>query len=222
MGIGTTCADVNQVGACCLPDGSCEDIPRCECLSKNGTFMGSGTACASINQVGACCLPDDSCEEITQCECLRSDGSYKGIGVSCDDVECVEGGFGNCFESTGLFFCCILYGLLLAAISAFIVLIVAAFCPSPPNTTLVVAAGATLAGIALILTLLAALCSWSFCRVLRAAIWIFEWTAIACLVAYFFCMSGALLIAALVLGVIAGLLFLIKPSCGWPKLLQLP
>ena len=66
------------------------------------------------------------------------------------------------------------------------------------------------------------LCSWSSCRIWRALIWIFEWTAIACLIAFFFCMNAVLLIVAFGFGVLAGLLFLIRPACGWPKLLRLP
>lgn len=220
LGDGTNCADADQVGACCLPDESCADLTQCECLSRGGTFLGVGTSCAADNQVGACCLPDDSCEEITRCECLNRDGTFKGAGVSCDDVECITDG-GSCFDSFGAFLCCLLYGLLLILIAAFIGQVVAAFCPFPPNTTLILTALATLAAILIVLALLK-LCSWSFCRILRALIWIFEWTAIACLIAFFFCLNPVLLIVAFGFGVLAGLLLLIRPSCGWPKLLRLP
>ena len=189
-------------------------------MSRGGTFLGAGTNCAADNQVGACCLPDDSCEQFTRCECLRRDGTFKGPGVSCEDVECITDSRG-CFESFGAFLCCLVYGLLLLLIAAFIVQVVAAFCPFPPITTLILTAAATLAAILIVLALLK-LCSWSYCRILRALIWTFEWTAIACLIAFFFCMNAVLLIVAFAFGALAGLLFLIKPSCGWPKLLRLP
>jgi hypothetical protein len=220
LGDGTTCATDNQIGACCLPDDSCVDLTHCECLSRGGTFLGVGTSCAADNQVGACCLPDDSCEELARCACLRRGGTFRGVGVSCDEVECISDG-GSCFDSLGAFLCCLLQGLLLILILAFIGQVVAAFCFFPPNTTLILTAAATLGAILLLLLLLR-LCSWSFCRALRALIWTFEWTAIACLVAFFFCMNAVLLIVAFGFGALAGLLFLIRPSCGWPKLLRLP
>ena len=134
----------------------------------------------------------------------------------------------SCFDSLssfisclGNFICAILYILLLLGIIAFITQVILAFCPFPPNVTLIYTAGITLAAI-LVLMLLLVLCSWSWCRFLRALVWIFEWTAIFCLVFFFICLNAAILIAAFSFGLVAGLLFLINPSCGWPNLLELP
>jgi hypothetical protein len=214
------CADIDQVGACCLPGGSCVDLTQCACLARGGDFLGIGSNCVGDNPVGACCLPDDSCEALTRCACDDRDGSFKGAGTSCAQVDCITDG-DSCFSSIGAFICCLLRGLLWVLIVAFIGQVVAAFCPFPPNTTLIATAAGTLLAILLLLGLLL-LCSWSFCRILRALIWIFEWTAIACLVAFFFCLNAALLLVAFGFGVLAGLLLLVKPSCGWPKLLRWP
>lgn len=214
------CPPPTPTGACCLPDGTCAEHTQAECEILSGRYLGDGTSCAVDNQVGACCLPDDSCEELTRCECLDRGGTFKGVGVRCDEIECITDN-GSCFDSIGAFICCLLYGFLLILIAAFIGQVVAAFCPFPPNTTLILTAAATLGAILLLLLLLL-LCSWSSCRIWRALIWIFEWTAIACLIAFFFCMNAVLLIVAFGFGVLAGLLFLIRRNCGWPKLLRLP
>lgn len=216
----TDCADIDQIGACCLPGGSCTELTQCNCLSRDGEFLGIGSNCANDNPEGACCLPDDSCKTSSRCTCEDQGGRFRGAGSACDEVECVPDG-NSCFSSISAFFCCILSTLLFLLFLAFIAQVVLAFCPFPPNTTLIVSAGVTLAAILLLLILLA-VCSWSFCRILRALIWLFEWTAIAAVVAFFVCTNAVLLLVAFGFGVLAGLLLLIRPSCGWPKLLRLP
>lgn len=69
QGDGTTC-DVDFCGACCLPDGSCEEltIPS-TCEDQGGTFQGEATdcnnaACASALEGSICGLP----AEVGPCE----------------------------------------------------------------------------------------------------------------------------------------------------------
>ena len=154
--------------------------------------------------------------------------SLTGCEDTEDEDEDTEDDSSSCFDSfssfiscLGIFICAIIYILLLLTIIAFITQVILAFCPFPPNVTFISTAGITLAAI-LVLMLLLVLCSWSWCRFLRALVWIFEWTAIFCLVFFFICLNAAILIAAFSFGLVAGLLFLINPSCGWPNLLELP
>jgi hypothetical protein len=36
-------------GACCLPDGSCQELTKAECEAKGGKYQGDGTTCATVN-----------------------------------------------------------------------------------------------------------------------------------------------------------------------------
>ena len=49
QGNGTICANQcqNEPGACCLPDGSCEDTTEANCESLEGAFEGRGTNCSA-------------------------------------------------------------------------------------------------------------------------------------------------------------------------------
>lgn len=80
---------VIQIGAavptaCCLPDGSCEDLLPSDCSNRGGrsTFgqLCSSTICPST---GACCIDDANCEQLTDFGCAARGGDYKGDGASC-------------------------------------------------------------------------------------------------------------------------------------------
>lgn len=60
---GTPPGDYDIVGACCLPDGSCDSLDEAECLRRDGLFYGPGTDCADIR-----CLP----AEEPPCAIIRS------------------------------------------------------------------------------------------------------------------------------------------------------
>ena len=47
-------------GACCLPDGTCEELTESVCLSSNGTWQGAGSDCATAG----CPPAEDSAEAI--------------------------------------------------------------------------------------------------------------------------------------------------------------
>jgi hypothetical protein len=55
MGPGTTCASVDcetppppMTMACCLPDGTCQDLTGMECMRLHGHPQGPGTSCANV------------------------------------------------------------------------------------------------------------------------------------------------------------------------------
>lgn len=76
--------------ACCLPDGTCVDLPSNECLALDGTPQGCGTSCEDINCVDlqACCFENGDCEDFTPADCLAAGGIPQGAGTSCDDGLC--------------------------------------------------------------------------------------------------------------------------------------
>ncbi|MCK4658026.1 MAG: hypothetical protein KAV82_00760 [Phycisphaerae bacterium] len=108
-------------GACCLPDGSCQDVIELVCDDLSGTFH-EATDCTSYEcpqPVGACCLANDSCVDgqteeacdawggewagpLTVCFTgicpLCADGDADGDG-DVDLIDFVQ--FQVCFEVTG-------------------------------------------------------------------------------------------------------------------------
>ncbi|MCA9290510.1 MAG: hypothetical protein KDA25_05245, partial [Phycisphaerales bacterium] len=58
-------------GACCLPDGSCDELLATDCLILGGTPFGSGTLCDDVVciPVGACCFTDGTCDVLPQDAC---------------------------------------------------------------------------------------------------------------------------------------------------------
>ncbi len=85
IGLGTTCGDVDCVGACCDPDTGCSDVGTIRCTQEGGEFRGHGTRCASTECFGACCLPEKSCLETTAGACAQFSGAYQGDGTACLD-----------------------------------------------------------------------------------------------------------------------------------------
>jgi hypothetical protein len=81
-----------QVEACCLPDGSCEDLPPAECEARGGIPWGPGTVCSPgfcLGLVGACCLPTGECIDTLPIEeCTAQDGVWQGPYTNCAMVTC--------------------------------------------------------------------------------------------------------------------------------------
>ncbi len=79
--------------ACCLPDGTCIDVPPNDCLNFGGTPMGPGTICAQTDCVfpdeQACCLPDGTCVVVPPTECIDRGGTPMPY-PTCDGVVCDE------------------------------------------------------------------------------------------------------------------------------------
>lgn len=76
--------------ACCLMDGSCQELTPKECLAAFGSPQGRGTTCAGVEcpQTGACCLPDGSCVDDGLAEdCTALNGAFFP-GANCP-VPCI-------------------------------------------------------------------------------------------------------------------------------------
>ncbi|MHC5002984.1 MAG: hypothetical protein ACYTJ0_07660, partial [Planctomycetota bacterium] len=87
-------------GACCLPDGTCQDIPapdaQATCEEMDGVFRGEGSTCETLEAAcpkpGACCLPDGTCQDIpapgAQFKCEENFGGvFRGEGGTCATLE---------------------------------------------------------------------------------------------------------------------------------------
>ena len=108
-----TCSTYNcyQVGACCLPDGSCVDLVEPDlCDAGGGVFQGDGVSCMDVfcpgPPSGACCLPDGTCmDKISPELCKAGKGSYQGDDSLCSEVDCpFPSGWcclpsGDCFDT---------------------------------------------------------------------------------------------------------------------------
>lgn len=73
------------VGACCLPNGTCQTLTLTECQTAGGSFKGEGTSCSSANcptPTGACCF-GTSCLNLTQSDCQQASGTWIGPGTQC-------------------------------------------------------------------------------------------------------------------------------------------
>lgn len=78
------------VGACCLPDGTCEVRFIDDCINAGGVYQGDGTTCESIPQcpaaIGACCNPVGGClGNLTQAQCDQFGGTWAGPNTDCSD-----------------------------------------------------------------------------------------------------------------------------------------
>lgn len=80
---GETC--VIPEGACCLPDGTCVEVPEAAC---GGFYFGDGTFCADVDCIGACCYVDGTCADLNEPDCIASGGSFKGVDTDCATYDC--------------------------------------------------------------------------------------------------------------------------------------
>lgn len=93
QGIGTFCVGLSSdecpVGACCLPDGSCQaDARPAECALLGGSFQGDGTLCSEADcpaPMGACCLSAGGCQIQSQLVCENFGNAWAGPGTLCPD-----------------------------------------------------------------------------------------------------------------------------------------
>jgi hypothetical protein len=78
-------------GACCLPDGTCQDLAPQRCGELAGEFGGAGSACLlrPCPAAGACCLPGGTCVAFTAAACARLGGAFRGENVACAPNPCV-------------------------------------------------------------------------------------------------------------------------------------
>ena len=77
-----------STGACCLPDGTCEEVTVAQCIEDGGTFVGGLCIDADCPQpTGACCVGTD-CTIETEDDCTGMGGTYQGDDTTCDPNPC--------------------------------------------------------------------------------------------------------------------------------------
>jgi hypothetical protein len=90
---GLTCDDPcpPPSGACCFPDGSCDELDEVNCAESGGDWQGPLTRC-SPNPCPqpdvACCLADGQCLFVIAADCDEAGGIALGFGSSCDPNPC--------------------------------------------------------------------------------------------------------------------------------------
>ncbi len=72
---------VPETGACCLPDGTCEEVTPSQCIIDGGTFLGG--SCDPSPCPGACCESDGTCDELSESDCDDAGGTFQGAGTDC-------------------------------------------------------------------------------------------------------------------------------------------
>ncbi|UCG32164.1 MAG: hypothetical protein JSU68_10915 [Phycisphaerales bacterium] len=86
-GNGTNCDDpVCDLGACCLSDGTCQDVIELGCGDLGGTYQGAGTDCDTADcpqPLGACCVGDTCAPDQTESDCDSVSGTWLGALTDC-------------------------------------------------------------------------------------------------------------------------------------------
>jgi hypothetical protein len=84
-----TVTGTQQVGACCMPDGTCQSVLSSICAGNGGVFHGTGLDCAVANcpQPGACCKTDGTCTFVPSAYCTLQ-GGFFNAGVTCAAAQC--------------------------------------------------------------------------------------------------------------------------------------
>ncbi|MCO6439236.1 MAG: hypothetical protein J5J06_19260 [Phycisphaerae bacterium] len=91
--VGMTCSlQLCARGACCNPDGTCDDDVSISACSTNDTSFFDGAACSEVScTTGACCLPTGACGLFTERGCAAQGGQYAGNNTTCDVGICDTG-----------------------------------------------------------------------------------------------------------------------------------
>lgn len=74
------------VGACCFPDGHCEQSTGEQCDNAGGVWRGEFTDCANAAcpaPMGGCCFSNGFCTTLTPAQCAGAQGTYLGDNVAC-------------------------------------------------------------------------------------------------------------------------------------------
>lgn len=96
-GTGEITVTCDPYGACCFPDGHCEELVEADCIAALGTFSGPGTNCTPNNcpqPTGSCCQAGGICSVVTELECDGLSGVFT-VGATCSPNPC-PGPEGNC------------------------------------------------------------------------------------------------------------------------------
>lgn len=72
-------------GACCLPNGQCQNTSLRRCVAQGGDWQGWLSNCAQqpCPPLGACCLPDNTCRRMTREACEFECGYWRGPNTAC-------------------------------------------------------------------------------------------------------------------------------------------
>jgi hypothetical protein len=87
---------MNNIGACCDGNGSCNEITEADCSASGGYFQGAGVNCSTsenlnvcIDGNGACCNSGMVCSSgVTGSDCIQANMSYFGDDTTCNDFTC--------------------------------------------------------------------------------------------------------------------------------------
>lgn len=92
-GPGTSCGTTVcfPTGACCNPDGTCDDdVDDGDCVADGGLYQGDESLCSEVQcpaPDGACCLSNDNCLILTEAECgVIPNSSWAGALTPCPDA----------------------------------------------------------------------------------------------------------------------------------------
>jgi hypothetical protein len=83
------------VGACCLPDETCELLQDTLCADDGGVFMGDGTVCDDVvcpAFTRACCLTNGNCVDVSAGQCELLAGTPGDPGSECATWDCDPSG----------------------------------------------------------------------------------------------------------------------------------
>ncbi|MFT5424340.1 MAG: hypothetical protein ACI89L_002135 [Phycisphaerales bacterium] len=73
----------SATGACCLPNGLCDQLTEAECAAVSGSWNGVGTDCAETACIGACYVPSTgSCLLFDKATCDAVAGEWAGPGTT--------------------------------------------------------------------------------------------------------------------------------------------
>jgi len=78
-------------GACCLTNGTCNELTAVDCAAAGGVYHGDGSVCSPnpcAVPTGACCHSDGTCTAETAAQCALLNGTYQGDGASCAPNPC--------------------------------------------------------------------------------------------------------------------------------------
>ena len=85
---GGTCVTNPCFGACCLTDGTCDEVSLLTCGALDGVFIQGGN-CGDQPCRSACCFPTGGCDDFLAETCVDFGGIFFGDGVFCDTSPCV-------------------------------------------------------------------------------------------------------------------------------------
>lgn len=80
------------LGACCMPDGTCQQAFDSDCTSQDGVFQGIASDCGQVQcpqPAGACCI-NDFCIDAQPQEVCNAVGSWMGPFTACTPDPCAS------------------------------------------------------------------------------------------------------------------------------------